>query len=148
MKDAHLAKQDHGHSASLALDDLSPKVTKESLDVLLLAVGTRRVGGGGCKYARPLALHVAMVLPEGTMRKRLSLMADGIGIRESVAASPRRACQMQSRLSSPQVPTAQGSDLRCAPHLLCPLLTSQWQFSSGRPLPSSSCPKHRGDLPW
>ena len=77
MKDAHLAKQDHGHSASLALDDLSPKVTKESLDVLPLDVGARRVGENRCECARLLPFHVAMVLPEGTMRKRQSLMADG-----------------------------------------------------------------------
>ena len=77
MKDAHLPKQDHGHSPSLALDDLGSKITKESLYVLPLDVGARRMGEDRCECARQLPLHVAMVLLEGTMRKRLSLMADG-----------------------------------------------------------------------
>jgi hypothetical protein len=55
---------------------------------------------------------------------------------------PRRACQMQSRLSSHQAPTVQGSGLRCGPHLLCRLLTSARQFSSGCPLPSCGLPRN------
>lgn len=75
MKDTHLAKQDHRHSASLALGDLSTKLTKKSLDVLPLDVGARRVGENRREGAYLLPLHMIMVLPEGTMRNRLSLMA-------------------------------------------------------------------------
>ena len=74
MEDAYLAKQDQGHTASLPLGDLGPKVTKEGFDVLPLDVGARRVGEDRCESARLLPLHAAMVPLEGTMRKRLSLM--------------------------------------------------------------------------
>lgn len=77
MKDAHLAKQDYGHSTSLALGDLGPKFTKESFDFLPLDVGTCRMGEDRCEGARLLPPHGAMVLLEGTIRKRLPLLADG-----------------------------------------------------------------------
>jgi hypothetical protein len=77
MEDPHFAKQDYGQTASPPLVDLRPRVTKKSFGVLPLYVGARRVGKDRCKGARLLPLHVAMVLLEGTMRKRRSLLADG-----------------------------------------------------------------------
>ena len=59
---------------------------------------------------------------------------------------PRCACQMQSRLSSHQFPTLQGSGLRCGSHLLCRLLTSPRQFSGGLPPPSSGLPRNTVEI--
>ena len=56
--------------------------------------------------------------------------------------SPSRLSDAVPSLFTPSSFIVQGSGLRCGPHLLCLLLTSARQFSSGFPLPSSGLPRN------
>lgn len=77
MEDADFAEQDNGDAASFALADLRSEVTKESLYLLPLDVGARRMSEDRCESPRMLPLHAVMVLQQGTTRKHGSFGSDG-----------------------------------------------------------------------